>query len=248
VNAKHGGSWIDSRFYHTQCVRDGKSFVIEGLHLDPGLYLHEFGRHGLSRLGDAVPAAADISAQMPSTDSRGMGAAAISIDATASLTTAAQPPLGEVTQHPARAEDRAVGRSQGAAEQPTSVPEPAARAADQQQPEQRSDDAEALQANQHEPAQHIGTGIEQACPSGTVDEESTLDGSMAAMVANEVVPSAVADSTPLMGLKTGHRRPTEVLRDRVRCGPNGLAVLDCPYSHVQGSLVEMSCTCQTTTS
>jgi len=27
----------------SQCIRDGKSIIIEGLHLDPGLFLHEFG-------------------------------------------------------------------------------------------------------------------------------------------------------------------------------------------------------------
>ena len=40
-------------------MRDGKAFIIEGLHLDPGLYLYEFGRHGTSQLKapqpDAVP-------------------------------------------------------------------------------------------------------------------------------------------------------------------------------------------------
>ena len=28
-----------------QCMSDGKSIVMEGVHLDPGLYLYEFGRH-----------------------------------------------------------------------------------------------------------------------------------------------------------------------------------------------------------
>ncbi|KAL3138879.1 hypothetical protein ABBQ32_005706 [Trebouxia sp. C0010 RCD-2024] len=31
-------------------IRDGKSIIIEGLHLDPGLYLHEFGKYGISHL------------------------------------------------------------------------------------------------------------------------------------------------------------------------------------------------------
>lgn len=31
-------------------IRDGKSIIIEGLHLDPGLYLYEFGRYGIRHL------------------------------------------------------------------------------------------------------------------------------------------------------------------------------------------------------
>ena len=33
-----------------QTIRDGKSIIIEGLHLDPGLYLYEFGKYGISHL------------------------------------------------------------------------------------------------------------------------------------------------------------------------------------------------------
>ncbi|KAK9831529.1 hypothetical protein WJX81_006265 [Elliptochloris bilobata] len=33
-----------------KCIRDGKSIIMEGLHLDPGLYLHEFGRYGQAHL------------------------------------------------------------------------------------------------------------------------------------------------------------------------------------------------------
>jgi hypothetical protein len=41
-----------------QCIQDGKSIILEGLHLDPGLYLHEFGQGGLlQRI--AAQAAAD---------------------------------------------------------------------------------------------------------------------------------------------------------------------------------------------
>jgi len=218
VNARHGGSRFDGHHIHAQCVRDGKSFVIEGLHLDPGLYLHEFGRHGLSRLGDAVPAPADIGAQTPNTDFRATeAAAALSTGASASPTTAAQPPLGDMTQPPARAE----ARSNAATEQPRSMLETATQAVNQQQPVQRSDDREALQANQHVRAQHIETGSEQACPSDTVDGQAALDGSIAATAADEVVLSAAADSIPPIASKIGHRRPTEVLRDRVRCGSNG---------------------------
>ena len=43
-----------SILYQTLCcmqtIRDGKSIIIEGLHLDPGLYLHEFGRYGIRHL------------------------------------------------------------------------------------------------------------------------------------------------------------------------------------------------------
>ncbi|KAL0041761.1 hypothetical protein WJX79_003730 [Trebouxia sp. C0005] len=31
-------------------IRDGKSIIIEGLHLDPGLYLYEFGKYGIRHL------------------------------------------------------------------------------------------------------------------------------------------------------------------------------------------------------
>ena len=33
-----------------QTIRDGKSIIIEGLHLDPGLYLYEFGKYGIGHL------------------------------------------------------------------------------------------------------------------------------------------------------------------------------------------------------
>lgn len=40
--------------YQTLCcmqtIRDGKSIIIEGLHLDPGLYLYEFGKYGIRHL------------------------------------------------------------------------------------------------------------------------------------------------------------------------------------------------------
>jgi hypothetical protein len=35
-----------------QCIVDGKSIIIEGMHLDPGLYLYEFGHHGQAHLRD----------------------------------------------------------------------------------------------------------------------------------------------------------------------------------------------------
>ena len=34
-----------------QTLKDGKPIIIEGLHLDPGLYLDEFGRHGMVGMG-----------------------------------------------------------------------------------------------------------------------------------------------------------------------------------------------------
>ena len=33
-----------------QTVKDGKSILIEGFHLDPGLYLYEFGKYGVGHL------------------------------------------------------------------------------------------------------------------------------------------------------------------------------------------------------
>ena len=39
-----------------QCIRDGKSIIIEGSHLDPGLFLDEFGRYGV-HMRLAMPAA-----------------------------------------------------------------------------------------------------------------------------------------------------------------------------------------------
>ena len=39
-----------------QTIRDGKSVIIEGMHIDPGLYLYEFGRYGLHHLqGPGTP-------------------------------------------------------------------------------------------------------------------------------------------------------------------------------------------------
>ncbi|KAK9837746.1 hypothetical protein WJX74_004123 [Apatococcus lobatus] len=34
----------------TKSIRDGKPIIIEGLHLDPGLYLYEFGKYGVAHL------------------------------------------------------------------------------------------------------------------------------------------------------------------------------------------------------
>ena len=33
-----------------QTIRDGKPIIIEGTHIDPGLYLYEFGHHGICHL------------------------------------------------------------------------------------------------------------------------------------------------------------------------------------------------------
>lgn len=39
--------------HRLQTIKDGKPIIIEGLHLDPGLYLDEFGRHGMIGMGGA---------------------------------------------------------------------------------------------------------------------------------------------------------------------------------------------------
>ena len=39
-----------SRDFVLQTIRDGKSIIIEGMHLDPGLYLDEFGKYGIRHL------------------------------------------------------------------------------------------------------------------------------------------------------------------------------------------------------
>lgn len=46
-----------------QCIADGKSIIMEGMHLDPSLYMYEFARFGQAHLkgaavpgGDSVPA------------------------------------------------------------------------------------------------------------------------------------------------------------------------------------------------
>ena len=49
-----------------QTIRDGKSIIIEGLHLDPGLYLEEFGKYGIRHLYSAdslLPNQAMLAAQ-----------------------------------------------------------------------------------------------------------------------------------------------------------------------------------------
>ena len=38
-----------------QCTKDGKSFIMEGLHLEPGMYLYEFGRQGVRDQPASVP-------------------------------------------------------------------------------------------------------------------------------------------------------------------------------------------------
>jgi hypothetical protein len=42
-------------FEWLQTIRDGKSVIIEGMHIDPGLYLYEFGRYGLHHLQGGLP-------------------------------------------------------------------------------------------------------------------------------------------------------------------------------------------------
>ena len=53
-----------------QCIRDGKSIIMEGLHLDPGLYLYEFGRYGQAHLleGAGNPRASPREAEAPRHD------------------------------------------------------------------------------------------------------------------------------------------------------------------------------------
>jgi hypothetical protein len=44
-----------------KCIADGKSIIVEGLHLDPGLYLDEYGPGGaLGRRAEAAAAAAEV--------------------------------------------------------------------------------------------------------------------------------------------------------------------------------------------
>ena len=38
------GSWL------VQAAKDGKSIIMEGSHLDPGLFLYEFGKYGTGHL------------------------------------------------------------------------------------------------------------------------------------------------------------------------------------------------------
>ncbi|KAK9808523.1 hypothetical protein WJX73_004399 [Symbiochloris irregularis] len=50
-----------------KCIRDGKSMIIEGSQLDPGLFLHEFGRYGVhTRL--TMPSAAARTSGDPADD------------------------------------------------------------------------------------------------------------------------------------------------------------------------------------
>ena len=37
-----------------QCIVDGKSIIIEGMHLDPGLYLYEFARYSQAHLTEKL--------------------------------------------------------------------------------------------------------------------------------------------------------------------------------------------------
>ena len=37
-----------------QCILDGKSIIMEGMHLDPGLYLYEFARYSQAHLSEKL--------------------------------------------------------------------------------------------------------------------------------------------------------------------------------------------------
>ena len=37
-----------------QCLLDGKSIIMEGMHLDPGLYLYEFARYSQAHLSERL--------------------------------------------------------------------------------------------------------------------------------------------------------------------------------------------------
>ena len=37
-----------------QCLTDGKSIIMEGMHLDPGLYLYEFARYSQAHLTEKL--------------------------------------------------------------------------------------------------------------------------------------------------------------------------------------------------
>lgn len=37
-----------------QCIVDGKSVIMEGMHLDPGLYLYEFARYSQAHLSERL--------------------------------------------------------------------------------------------------------------------------------------------------------------------------------------------------
>ena len=37
-----------------QCIVDGKSIIMEGMHLDPGLYLYEFARYSQAHLSEKL--------------------------------------------------------------------------------------------------------------------------------------------------------------------------------------------------
>lgn len=52
-----------------KCIADGKSIIIEGLHLDPGLYLDEYGPGGaLERRAEAAAVAAEAAAAIESVE------------------------------------------------------------------------------------------------------------------------------------------------------------------------------------
>ncbi|GAB4819330.1 hypothetical protein N2152v2_006376 [Parachlorella kessleri] len=68
-------------------IKDGKPIIIEGLHLDPGLYLDEFGRHGMVGMAGA------FSLELPQYDAAGPHMAATTSYVT--TTTSAGSRLGE---------------------------------------------------------------------------------------------------------------------------------------------------------
>jgi hypothetical protein len=61
---------MESLCWVLQCIRDGKSIIVEGLHLDPGLYLSEFQQYRGPRSITPNPVP-PLKPQMPSSDEGG---------------------------------------------------------------------------------------------------------------------------------------------------------------------------------
>ena len=62
--------------YAVQCLTDGKSIIMEGMHLDPGLYLYEFARYSQAHLTERMRGRKSLRNQEPGSVSPEQGVAA----------------------------------------------------------------------------------------------------------------------------------------------------------------------------
>ena len=88
-----GGSVAESA---AQCLTDGKSIIMEGMHLDPGLYLYEFARYSQAHLTAKLSERKSLRSHEPKAASSEHGLAARSMPALSIPSRAAGVEAGDV--------------------------------------------------------------------------------------------------------------------------------------------------------